>query len=578
MYMGSREELVEALAAAGIDKGLAEQLLEIPQQKELGDFALPCFKLASQMRKNPAIIAQELAEKIVLPKGLRKAEAKGPYLNFFLDEGKFGSEVVSEILSKKEKYGMGEKTGTKAIVEYCQANPMKAFHIGHVRNICIGESIARLHEALGEKVIRIDYGGDVGPHVSKTIYAYRNLPHPKEPKTLKEQEKWLGDLYVTGSKAVKGNADLEGKMREMVVALEKRKDKQLLKDWKRLRKMSLDCFKEIFRELGVKFDRIIMESEVEKEGIEIAQQLLEQKVAIRDKGAILVDLDEYRLGKFLILKSDGAALYSSKDIALAKFKKKEYNPDKSFYVVGAEQSFYFQQLAKIVELLNARAPKPEYSPVNHISYELVRLEGGKMSSREGNVITYSELFDEVFVKAFTETLQRHPDWPKKKIGETARALALAGIKFGMLCHDRSSIITFNWEKATSLEGETGPFILYSFARANSILRKAGKLAKAKPKKMAPVKLELDHEKEKRLVSLLAAYKDKIKEAAEQSSPHKIAFYLLELAQEFNSFYHEVPVLQAQPEKAGQRIALVKAVMQVLENGLSLLNIGAIEEM
>lgn len=566
-----RSELVKAIAKAGLDEKLAEELVEVPAQKEMGDFALPCFKLAAQMKKSPVQIAQELSAKIILPKSFRSGQAKGPYINFFLDEGKFGSETITEILSQKSAYGLAKKSGRKVIVEYCQANPMKAFHIGHVRNICIGESIARLHEALGEKVIRIDYGGDVGPHVSKTLYAYRNLAHEPEPKSLIEKEKWIGALYSAGSKAVKENPGLETKMREMVLALEKRKDKRLLADWKYLRKMSIDCFKRIFKELGIKFNRIIMESEVEKEGIETANRLLHEGVAIKHEGAILVDLAEHKLGKFLILKSDGAALYSSKDIALARLKKSEYSPDESYYVVGAEQGFYFQQLRKTIELLNGR--KAEYSPVMHISYELVKFEGGKMSSREGNVITYSELFDEVYSKTFTETMQRHPDWGKKKIEATAKALALAAIKFGMLAHDRNSTITFNWEKATSLEGETGPFILYSYARANSILKKAGNLGKITPKKM-----DLGHEKEKRLVSILSEFREKIKEATGQSSPHKIAFYLLGLAQEFNSFYHEVPVLQAEGEKAAERLALVKAVVQVLKNGLEILDIGPIKEM
>ncbi len=566
-----RSELVRAIAKAGLEEKLAEELLEVPPQKEMGDFALPCFKLAAQMRKSPAQIAHELAAKIALPKAFRAANATGPYINFFLEEGQFGSEVISEILGQKGMHGIAKKSGRKVIVEYCQANPMKAFHIGHVRNICIGESIARLHEALGDKVIRMDYGGDVGPHVSKTLYAYRSLAHGPEPKSLIEKEKWIGALYSAGSKAVKDDPGLEAKMREMVIALEKRKDKRLLSDWKYLRKMSIDCFKRIFKELGVKFDRIIMESEVEKDGIETAQKLLHEGVAIRHEGAILIDLTEHKLGKFLILKSDGAALYSSKDIALARLKKSGYAPDESYYVVGAEQAFYFQQLRKVIELLNER--KPEYSPIMHISYELVKLEGGKMSSREGNVITYSELFDEVYSKAFTETMQRHPDWGKGKIEATAKALALAGIKFGMLAHDRNSTITFNWEKATSLEGETGPFILYSYARANSILKKAGSLAKARPQKIA-----LGHEKEKRLVFMLGEFREKIREASGQSSPHKIAFYLLSLAQEFNSFYHEVPVLQSDPEKAAERLALVAAVVQTLENGLEILNITPIKQM
>ncbi len=574
-----RSGLVKAIAKAGVEEKLVEQLLEVPPHKQMGDFALPCFKLAAVMKKSPAAIAQELREKIPLPQGFSKAEAKGPYINFYLDEGKFSSLVIAEILREKGKYGLARPTGEKIIVEYCQANPMKAFHIGHVRNIVLGEAISRLFEASGRKVFRANYGGDVGPHVSKTLYAYRELSHMPEPKDVFEKGKWLGDLYASGAKAVRedeeqgGSKGLEQKMRDMVVALEKGRDKWLVADWKRLRKASLKYFDGIYTELGTEFDRIILESEVEKEGIKIAHRLLEQGFAIKDQGAVLVDLEEQGLGKFLILKSDGAALYSSKDLALAKLKKEKIKAGISYNVVGAEQTHYFRQLVKTLDILNESGPRPEYCKTVALHYELVRLESGKMSSREGNVITYYELYSEVFAKTLVETMQRHPSWKKGKLEATAKAIGLAAIKFGMLAHDRNSVITFNWEKATAIEGETGPFILYSYARANSILRKAGKLAKAKPGKIM-----LTHEKEKTLVSMLAAFRGKVGEAAEQSNPHKIAFYLLKLSQEFNSFYHEVPVLQAEKEKAVQRLALVKAVAQILENGLWLLNIEPITEM
>lgn len=565
-----REEIVKAISTAGLEEKIVEEILEVPSRKELGDFALPCFKLAKELGKNPVEISHELQKKIVLPKGFSRAEVKGAYINFFLDEWRLAQQVIQEINTKKQKYGIEKQKGRRVIVEYCQANPMKAFHVGHVRNIVLGEAIARLFEASGKNVYRMNYGGDVGTHVSKTLYSYQELKHRPEPKGIVEKGKWLGEIYSAGAKAVRENEVLEQKMRDMVVALEK-KDKKLVPAWKKLRKISLKYFDSIYKELGVKFGRVIMESEVEKEGIKIAQSLLEQKIAVKDKGAVLVDLTEHSLGKFLILKSDGAALYSSKDLALAKLKKKEYGAEKSYYVVGAEQAFYFRQLGKTIELLNER--KNEYSPVTHISYELVRLEGGKMSSREGNVITYDELLETVLEKTIAETRQRHPEWPKKKLSGVARRIAFAAIKFGMLSHDRNSVITFNWEKATSLEGETGPFILYSYARANSILRKAGKAAK-----MKPGKLELGHDKEKQLVSMLSEFKQKVKEAAEQNSPHKIAYFLMGLSQEFNSFYHEVPVLQAEGDKKLGRLELVKAVVQVLENGLGMLNIAPTEEM
>ncbi|MAG18432.1 MAG: arginine--tRNA ligase [Candidatus Diapherotrites archaeon] len=563
--MDFRKELLKALSKAGIKK--PEELLEQPPQREMGDYALPCFRLTKEFKKSPNEIASDFKEKIKLPKAFTKAEAKGPYLNFFLDEKTFAKNTIEKILKEKNAYGLEKKKGPKIIVEYCQANPMKAFHIGHIRNICLGESISRIFEASGVNVSRVNYGGDVGPHVSKTLYAYQNLNKKKIPEKIEEKGAWLGNLYTQGAKAVKENPELEQKMRDMVVELEAG-NKKLVKDWEKLRKMSLGYFDTIYDSLNTKFDNIILESEVEKEGIKIAKQLQKEKFAYEDEGALLVDLTKYNLEKFLVLKSDGAALYSTKDMALAKMKKQKLKADKTYNVVGSEQKFYFQQLIKTISLMNKK--KNEFCETKHVSYELVRLEGGKMASREGNVITYAELFNTIFEKTYKETKSRHKDWSEKKISENAKQIGLAAIKFGMLGHDKNKVIIFNWEKATSLEGETGPFIQYSYARAKSILKKA--------KKTKPGSFSLTHEKEKGLVSILANYENKVKEAKDSISPHKIAYYLIELASAFNSFYHEVRVLDAEEKLIGDRVALVESVSQVLQNGMDLLNIKAIDEM
>ncbi|MEK6957754.1 MAG: arginine--tRNA ligase, partial [archaeon] len=516
-----------------------------------------------EFRKSPADIAAEINSKLKLPKSFSRSELRGPYINFFVEENALAQTALSET-----KAGKKSVKGKKIIVEYCQANPLKDFHIGHVRNICLGESIARLLEAQGKKVLRVDYCGDVGPHASKSLYAYRNLWKGAEPKSIAEQGKWLGKLYAMGAKEVKGNPELEEKMREMVVQLEKG-DKKLVSDWKKLRKMSLTYFDYIYKELGIKFDRIILESEVEKEGIKIVNRLYMEGIAVKDDGALLVDLTKYNLDKFLVLKSDGAALYSSKDIALAKMKKQKLKAELSYNVVGSEQKFYFQQLIKTLELLNQR--KSEYCETIHVPYELVMLEEGKMASREGNVITYIELFEKVFQKTLAETRQRHEDWSQKKVAETAKAIALAAIKFGMLSQDKNKTIIFNWDKATSIEGETGPFVMYSYARAQSILKKAGKFA-------APKKPEFKEEKEKELLSVISKYSEKAAEAEAQMSPHKIAHYLLELASTFNSFYHEVPVLKAGKGGRESRLLLVKVAAETIRKGMELLNIQATQEM
>ncbi|MEM4257496.1 MAG: arginine--tRNA ligase [Candidatus Diapherotrites archaeon] len=541
-------------------------LLECPYDRSFGDFALPCFKLSHE--KNPNQTALELKDKLVLPKIFRSCEVKGPYLNFFFNELEVVKKIVPAIISQKSAYGKAKRKRERIIVEYCQANPMKAFHIGHTRNICLGEAIAKIFEYFGENVFRVNYCGDVGPHVSKSIYAYRYLSQEPEPFSLAEKEKWLNKLYALGEKAVSEDKALQEKMREMVVLLEKG-DKDLKKDWLYLRSISFDCFNRIFEQLGTRFDKIICESEVEKEGIKIALDLEKQGFAKRDQGAIIVDLESYGLGKFLILKSDGAALYSTKDIALAKLKKTELNAIKSYNIVGSEQSFYFKQLIKTIELLNQI--KKDYCETIHLPYELVNVEGAKMSSRLGNVITYTDLFETIFNKTLEETKARHSDWPNEKVFNVAEKIALAALKYGMLSQDRNKTLVFNWEKAIKMEGETGPFILYSYARASSILRK-------KSFDSLPKKFVLETKAEKDLVVLLAKLDFVVKQAYDYKAPNKLAQYLIDLSKSFNAFYRDSPVLSCEGDQLKTRLSLVYATTLMLELGCSLLNISLVEEM
>lgn len=381
-----------------------ESALEIPPNATMGDVAFPCFKLAAVMKKGPPQIAKEIAAKIKPKEEIIRVGAAGPYVNFFYDPKQLAKAVMNEknipmVPAKPLK-------NPKTIIEYCQANPLKAFHIGHLRNIVLGECICRLFESRGVPVFRMNYGGDVGPHVSKALYAYQNLWKGKEPTKVEEYGQWLGSLYALGATKVKGNEELEQKMRDMVVQLEQG-DPKLVKDWLKLRKMSLEYLNLTFKKLGTTFDRFMLESEVEKPGIKLVKELEKKGFAKKSEGALVVDLTPYKLDHFLVLKKDGAALYATKDLALAQYKKKELGMDVSYNLVGAEQSFYFKQLTKTIELLNAQ--KEEYCKTVHLSYELVVLESGKMSSRDGDVVSFEELHAEVKEKAVEETSARRTE-------------------------------------------------------------------------------------------------------------------------------------------------------------------------
>jgi len=552
-------------AVKGISKADIEAFLEVPPSPEFGDLAFPCFKLAPIYKKSPGEIAQDLINDIKLPKEFEKMELKAGYINFFIDKGGLGKDVVGEILKQKKKYGAGKKKNEKVVTEFCHANTHKAFHIGHVRNISLGETISRILEFNGCKVYRTNYQGDVGPHVSKCLWGYMNELGGKEPN--QEKGIWLGSVYAAASRKVKGDEELEQKMRDLTRELFEGKNKKLIALWKKTRNWSLDYFDSIYKDFGVKFERLYFESEMEGKGRKIAKKLLKKGIAEESDSAIIMDLKKYGLGIFIILKSDEMPLYSTKDLALAEIKFKEFKVDRSLHIVGAEQNFYFKQLIKTFDLGGLKGAKR----TKHISYALVVLEEGKMASREGKVITYNEMMEKMMERVVKEVKTRHKEWSEKRIQQNAKAISLAAIKFGMLNRDNNKEIVFNWKRALALEGETGPYLQYSYARSKSILRKV------KTENRGDYSL-LTEDVEKNLISLLSNFPNVCDYSAEHLSSLPVAQYLLQIGSAFNTFYHELPVLKAEKEFSNARLGLVKAFAQVMENGMELLGIPVLEEM
>ena len=457
-----------------------------------------------------------------------------------------------------------EKNGKKILVEYCHANTHKAFHIGHTRNICLGESICRILEETGNKIIRANYQGDIGMHVAKAIYGLLNLKKIdlKEPKT--ERGKWLGIVYAKASDLAKNNEQIAKEIDDINKRLYAG-DKKLLKIWKESRQWSIEYFeKVVYPDFNVKFDRFYFESEVEKKGVEIVKKLLKEGHAEINDGAIIVDLNKYNLGVYLVLKRDGTALYSTKDLALAEVQNKEFNPEKILHIVGSEQNLYFKQLFKTIELYNKKLAEKE----KHISYELVILPTGKMSSREGKVILYDDTLKEMIDFAIEE-IKKRDNIPEKELIKRAKKIALAAIKYSMLSQDPKKTIVFEQEKAISFEGDTGPYLLYSFARASSILRKI---------KNKKIKFDIKdiEEKEYLLVKKISLCKEVLEKASEQTNPSLIANYSFELCKLFNEFYHSSQVIGSNREEF--LIYLVRSFKEVLNKNLYLLGIETLEEM
>ncbi|PIP17301.1 MAG: arginine--tRNA ligase [Candidatus Portnoybacteria bacterium CG23_combo_of_CG06-09_8_20_14_all_37_13] len=508
--------------------------VKLSPRPEFGDFTIECFDLAKKLNNKPIEIAQVLAAEI------QGASAVGPYLNFKIDYQKFSKELLGEILTNKEKYGqsnLGKKQ--KIILEFAHPNTHKAFHIGHLRNIITGESLARILENSGYKIIRANYQGDVGLHIAKCLY---NLKSEK----LKDKIKLLSQAYVAGNKAYEENEEAKKEIQELNQKIYQQ-DKSIKKIYQQTRQWSLDYFDKIYKRLDTKFDRLYFESEVFEKGKKIVLQ--NPNIFKKSEGAVIFEGEKYNLHNRVFINSKGQATYEAKDLALAELQLKEYNPDKIIHLVGPEQSEYFKVLFKALEFTLPTSKNREM----HLPYGWVRLKKGKMSSRLGNVIAGEWLLDEV----------------KKRLNNQEE-IAQAAIKYSILKTNRQKDMAFDIKKSINLFGDSGPYLQYTHARIKSILRKQ----KASQIKQTPELLE----QEKNIILKLSLFPDIIEQSVREYEPSIIAKYLFDLAQIFSNYYHQAPILKAEANKKFFRLNLIKAISIILKRGLCLLGITAPEKM
>lgn len=568
-----KKEIADSLNKAIGGDFSANDLIS-PPRPEMGDLAVGIFSLARKLKKNPHVVSSNIADYLGSQGeriAVEKAVGAGPYVNIFLDKKKVNKAVLQEILEQKEKYGrlkIGE--GKQVMIEYSQPNTHKEFHVGHLRNVCLGNELVNLYKNAGYKVIAANYIGDIGAHVAKCLWGYLKIKNEKLPSEFifdkKNKSGYLGQVYTWATREVKNNPEYKKEISEIQQKLEAG-DKKLIALWKKTRKWSLDEFKKIYKSLGVEFDKYYFESEVEKPGKKLVRDLHKKDIARESEGAIIMDLIPYDLGVFLLLKSDGTSLYATKDLALAKKKFEDYKLDESIYVVDARQSQYFRQLFKTLELIGFK------KPMKHLVYEFVTLPEGAMSSREGNIVTFEEFYNKIISESEKETVKRHKDWSKKKVAETAKKIALAAIKFDILKHDAGKVVQFNIKAALSFDGFTGPYIQYTIARINSIFKKAG------VKKLDKVDFSmLKLPEEKKLALKLAEFPEVLKAAYGKFEMSLLPRYLYDLAKEFAGFYHEISVIKSDTETKKARLVLIKSVEIVLSKGLEILGIETLTEM
>ena len=591
----------EALTIAELAAALAP-----PPKREMGDYAFPCFKLAKPLRSAPPKIAAELAESLQsrIDDGaaapIASVSLAGPYLNVKLDLGA-AADVVLPAWCEGESPtppARGAEHPQRVMVEYSQPNTHKAFHVGHLRNVCLGDSLVRLYRAAGYEVVAANYLGDVGTHIAKCLWCYLYVLTDAERQPPAEgRGEWLGQVYARAADALaalesaakEGDAkaeaelaDARAKMTEILRGIEER-EPEMTELWQRTRQWSLDEFEEIYQWCGVHFDRIFYESEVDQPGLELVEEYLQKGVFHESEGAVGVVNDEIKhMPFFMLRKRDGTGLYSTKDLALARMKFEQYAIDRSIYVVDVRQSDHFKHVfATLKKMGFEQAERCE-----HVPYEMVELPSGAMSSRKGTVVLFRALREEITAALRDGHFAKYKgEWSDEEIAEAAHQVALGAIKYGMLDRDVNQKIVFDMPVWLEFEGNTGPYLQYVTARTASILRKAEARGKglsdelwSSPEQRRAAFDALTHDAERELVFAIAGLPAVAFAAAETSRPAPVCTYLFNLAKSYNRFQSHCNVIDSEGELLQARLLLVKATRAALAWGLDLLGIPAPERM
>lgn len=557
-----------------INKACGEKIADVydlvlPPDKKMGDFSYPCFKLAKQQKNNPAETAKNLSGKIKSCQSVKEITAVGPYLNFVLQEKKLVQGLLSEVGAGYGKNNIGKKK--KIIVEYACPNVNKAFHIGHLRNIITGEAIVRLLENSGYKVIRANYQGDVGMHIAKSIWGI--LQKEKEFLKLKKAAldkriAFLSKAYVAGAQAYESDEKAKLAINELNRLIYE-KDSATLTVWEIARQWSLQYFETIYKKVGSRFDYYFFESEMSDRGVEIVRAGINKNIFRLSEGAIIFAGAAHGLHDRVFVNSQGFPTYEAKDLALAELWFKKFKPDLIIHVVGKEQTEYFKVVFKAL----AETLPQSIGKELHLPYGWVTLKNGKMSSRLGSVVLGEDLMNAV--KAEIKKIIKNVKNEKEK-DKLSEKISLAAIKFSFLKNGLDKDISFDMNESVNLSGNSGPYVLYTYARIKSILNKTKKSKSQKTKKqMEDININDD---EKNLFFTLSLFPDIAKEAAEKYEPSLVVRYLFELSQSFNDYYHKESILKSSEDKKWLKLALIEAVSLVLQNGSDLLGFEVVEKM
>lgn len=558
-----KQEIAKQIANAikGDEKQL-ETYIEVPKDVKNGDYAFPCFRLAKELKKAPPQIANEIKEKLVVNETIvEKVEVLGGYLNFYMNKQMLAEEVLTQI-AKQEEYGkskIGE--GKTILVEYSSPNIAKPFHIGHLRNTVIGSALYKIYQYLGYRTIGMNHLGDYGTQFGKLIEGYKKWgnEYNLEENSIEE----LMKIYIRINQLCEQDESVLEACREDFKLLEQ-KDTYCVELWERFKNLSLKEFQKIYDILGIQFDAVIGESFYIDKMDKIYQLLEEAHVLKESEGAQIVDLEDKGLGACLIRKSNGSSIYVTRDLAAIRYRAQTYNFDKCLYVVAYEQALHFKQLFEVTQYLDI--PNKCKQGLRHVQYGMVRLSTGKMSTREGNVIQVEDLLTEAIHRVKDIIHEKNPEMKNQEI--EAKKIGIGAVIFHNLANTIIKDQVFDWDQVLNFQGETGPYIQYTYVRTKSALEKAGYLPKVEEIKVE--KLLDDYSQT--IIKLIGSFEEVLIQVTDKDEPSILARYLIDLAKAFSSFYNENKIITEDKETQNARIFLTYSVGKVLKIGAKLLGI------
>ncbi len=540
-------------------------ILEVPPNSEMGDFSFPCFKLSKALRKAPQAIAEELCNKIEKPAFIRQIKVVSGYLNFYLDSHTIIRQTLDKVLKEKTDYCKKKPNNKNIIIDYSSPNIAKPFHIGHIRTTVIGHALYNLYKFMGYNVIGINHLGDYGTQFGKLIVAYKKWGNEELLK--QEPIKTLLALYVKFHEEEEKDSSLTDEARMWFKNLEDG-DEEAKKLWLFFREESLKEFSKVYDMLGIKFDSYNGESFYSDKMPAVLEELKEKNLLQSSQGTTIVDLEEYGLGAALVQKNDGSTLYLTRDLAAAKYRKETYNFYKTLYVVASQQMLHFKQMKQVLKLMG-------YDWADdciHVMFGMVSLEEGTLSTRRGNVVFLEDVLNNAINKTRTIIEEKNPNLPG--IDELSRQIGVGAVIFQELANSRIKDYVFSMEKTLSFDGETGPYVQYTYARACSVIRKSNGFDFS----TANYESLTENEEAMSIIKIISTFDEVLTKSENKNEPHHIARYVLDLSQAFNKFYHSNPINVDEIEIKKDRLALTLAVTYAIETAMSIFGIQTPKQM